>query len=208
MNDIPPTIYVAIAAVIAALISAAISLINIIISKDQKISEFRQGWIDNFRSDIAEFIANVSTLADLIDLKADIQQKRRNKDESKEAKEAEEVLSFYESKFGGTVVGMKTLIHRIQLRANPKEHAVLLERLNKLQNMFTKLYFRQDEDAFYGLQKDVIDESQSILKKEWKRVKRGEFSYRIVKYVSLLVLLFSLVFVFLYSKEWITIKFQ
>lgn len=49
MIAIPP---VAIGAIGAALIAATVSLLGLIISKEQKTSEFRQAWIDALRSDL------------------------------------------------------------------------------------------------------------------------------------------------------------
>jgi hypothetical protein len=43
----------AVGAVIAAIIAGSIALLGLIISKEQKVSEFRQQWIDALRQDIA-----------------------------------------------------------------------------------------------------------------------------------------------------------
>ena len=57
MPEYPPTILTAIAAVIAALIAAVISFISLISSKEEKVSEFRQAWIDSIREEMSCFIA-------------------------------------------------------------------------------------------------------------------------------------------------------
>jgi hypothetical protein len=53
-----PTIWVALGAVIAALVAA-------FIARSVKISEFRQAWIDGLRSDISEFMSKAHEWIDL-----------------------------------------------------------------------------------------------------------------------------------------------
>jgi len=47
---------------IGAVIAGFVSILGLIISKEQKTSEFRQTWIDSLRSDIASLIARASAL--------------------------------------------------------------------------------------------------------------------------------------------------
>ena len=44
---------VAIGTMIAAFIAGLVSLLSLIISKEQKVSEFRQAWIDALRAEIS-----------------------------------------------------------------------------------------------------------------------------------------------------------
>ena len=53
---------VAIGAIAAALIAGLISLLGLIISKEQKTSEFRQAWIDGLRSELSLVIAHANAL--------------------------------------------------------------------------------------------------------------------------------------------------
>lgn len=46
----------AVGATIAAIVAALVALLGLIISKEQKVSEFRQQWIDALRADIAATI--------------------------------------------------------------------------------------------------------------------------------------------------------
>jgi hypothetical protein len=52
----------AVGAVAAALIAGLISLLGLIISKEQKVSDFRQAWIDALRSDIAAVITHAQSI--------------------------------------------------------------------------------------------------------------------------------------------------
>jgi hypothetical protein len=49
MDNIPTTIYIAFGAVIAAIITAVITILSSVITKESKVSELRQCWIDELR---------------------------------------------------------------------------------------------------------------------------------------------------------------
>jgi hypothetical protein len=49
-------------ALLAAFVTGFVALIGLIISKEQKVSEFRQAWIDGLRSDIASFIGHADVI--------------------------------------------------------------------------------------------------------------------------------------------------
>src|SRR5271166_3862254 len=49
-------------AIVAALIAGLISLLGLIISKEQKVSDFRQAWIDALRDDIAVVITHAHAI--------------------------------------------------------------------------------------------------------------------------------------------------
>jgi hypothetical protein len=53
---------VAIGAVFAAVVAGVVSLLGLIISKEQKTSEFRQAWIDTLRAEISALIAHANAI--------------------------------------------------------------------------------------------------------------------------------------------------
>ena len=59
MNELPP---LAIGAITAALITGLVSFLGLIISKEQKVSEFRQAWIDSLRSELAALISHANAI--------------------------------------------------------------------------------------------------------------------------------------------------
>src|SRR2546430_14917042 len=59
MDISPIQFYSAIGAIIAALIGGFLSLLSLVTSKDQKISELRNQWIAEFRKELSELIAEV-----------------------------------------------------------------------------------------------------------------------------------------------------
>ena len=62
MFEIPDKAWLPAGAVIAAFITGLISLVNMLIAKDQKITEFRQAWIDSLRAEVAKFIASATAI--------------------------------------------------------------------------------------------------------------------------------------------------
>lgn len=53
LNQVPPSIYIAIGALMAALIAGLFSYLNMIAAKENKVSEFRQEWINELRNEIS-----------------------------------------------------------------------------------------------------------------------------------------------------------
>lgn len=152
-----------VSSLIVAVIGAAAAGLGLVISKENKISEFRQGWIDGLRTDMSElmtfycqldgtFINNVTdnTIVDRINLSAS---KIRLRLSSNKPTKAEE--SFLE------------LISKEVLSSTPTLPPAV----------FRRHYFK------YG---------SIILKSEWNRVKKGEIKYKICSYMSGAVLLISL----------------
>ena len=59
--------YPAVGTICAALIAGLISFVVTVLAKDQKISEFRQAWIDALRSDAAELARCLENLGRFMD---------------------------------------------------------------------------------------------------------------------------------------------
>jgi hypothetical protein len=51
----------------AALIAGLFSLLNLIIPKEQKVSEFRQQWIDSLRQELSDHIAALDSLSSIFE---------------------------------------------------------------------------------------------------------------------------------------------
>jgi hypothetical protein len=159
-------------AVAVALIAGGISLVLAVLAKDQKTSEFRQAWIDLLRDDVSKYIgicSSISTLSIVV-----------------RKKSQQEVEEFVLSKHNDFVeaAGVAT---RIRLRLNRDEHKRLIALVTNLDGL------GMDKKAFDDRIEEIVVESQSILKGEWERVKRGEFSYRVLKLISAAILLGSVI---------------
>ena len=49
-------------AILVAFVAGAFSLLGLTVAKENKVSEFRQAWIDALREDIAEFVAQAQSI--------------------------------------------------------------------------------------------------------------------------------------------------
>ena len=65
MNTFPIQALIPIGVITAALIAGFFSLLNLIVSKEQKVSEFRQQWIDSLRQELADHIAATVSLSSI-----------------------------------------------------------------------------------------------------------------------------------------------
>jgi len=97
--------------IIAALIAGAVSLVAITLSKEQKISEFRQAWIDALRADLASFLSSARAFARAMDA--------RNV-HGVESKDPGKTL-FTLEKVGEIRATAAESYYRIKLRLNPGE---------------------------------------------------------------------------------------
>ncbi len=158
---------VAIGAVCAALIAALISLLGLIISKEQKISEFRQAWIDSLRSEISALIAHANAIYGA---------------GAASFQSPSEIWKVARPDF----VGINEAAAKIRLRLNPKESEAkaVLNKIEELEQLLSPEkqmnYIKINE-----IEKLLVSEAQILLKKEWARVQSGEIVYRIARVTAL-----------------------
>jgi hypothetical protein len=151
--------------IFAAVLSAFVALVALIHAKENKISEFRQAWVDGLRSDISEGISAAATLTVVM----------QDLDKDTRAQFLSEWARLFE------------VMARIELRLNLKKvlHQRMNEHIQKTKSLLNKL---QDDPDDYDqgdwltLQTDLISASQALLKFEWDRVKRGEIFYRATRW--------------------------
>jgi hypothetical protein len=162
-------------AIIAASIAAAVSLVGLLITKDLKTTEFRQNWIDKLRDDIAEFSSFHAMIKYHIQLNGG-----EEKDTKEFKKETFKILK-------NEIIKMERVYTSILLRLNPKEHIAIIQKLDELKALYSSeavlsaKIMDTHEDELLAL-------FQGELKKEWKRVKSGELSFRIAKYSAVIIL--------------------
>lgn len=152
MNDI------GIGAVGAAIIAGLISLLGLIIGKEQKVSEFRQAWINELRECLVSYLANINAIADTI--RVAISQKISPTGLTENYKALNEAN------------------HGIRLRVNDTEEPSIallnamdeFEALASSNSRLTLTNIRAAEAKFPTASKE-------LLKFEWNRVKRGEKTY-------------------------------
>lgn len=114
------------------------------ISEKQIISPIRQVWINELRMIIAEIAS----------------------------KSAHYWAAGYEDRKDSEYYRITELEHQLKLYLNPKEndHLELMEKVNKMTNDISASNYKDDE-KFWNAHNDVMEISQTILKREWERVK-------------------------------------
>lgn len=170
MNDIPSTIFIGLGAVVAAIITGFITFINLVISKDQKTSEFRQEWINSIRNDISNYLGQFAHLHSIyLHTKGD-----------------KVTYEVYVKEGAETMQRLHSLFTQISLRLNPKEHNEFIAVLKELDDLSTSPSGLSQRDKILELNTKITSMSQEILKDEWLRVKTGEPSYiKIKKYLKI-----------------------
>lgn len=169
--------------VLAAAIAGAIAFLASVFTKENKVSEFRQAWIDALRDDISDFVGTFYWVSDIAP---------RKPDDLTEMKEE--------------FVKLERMQARIELRLNDKkEHKELLRKLHGIVRLET--FNIQDSRTRDKALHAFVAESRKILKKEWKRVKRGEITYQITKWVSLAIVLSFAVMAFLIVRGHVLVSY-
>jgi hypothetical protein len=165
----------AIGATIAALIAGTVSLLGLIISKEQKTSEFRQAWIDGLRGDLVAFLTQFNAIHDATRVKY-----------PDHAKKVETLRPLY--------MTLNSSTFSILLRINPHEDNC--KRLLDAMETFNGLSVdeaRLTTDNIRAIETEFLAASQALLKSEWRRVKSGETTFKLAKLLALLVVAGSII---------------
>jgi hypothetical protein len=169
-------------AILVAFVAGAFSLLGLTVSKENKISEFRQTWIDALRADIAELVAQAQIIfAETLEyFRLSGADYGRYLDRTQAAR-----------------LDLNRAGSRIKLRLNPreKESQELMRYIGELQSLLESPPEELEvmRQGFGPASKKVEMQTSVILTQEWKRVKKGEPGYRLAKAVAMLALLASIV---------------
>lgn len=180
---------IAIGSVTAALIAGAFSYLNLVISKEQKVSEFRQQWIDALRESISQYVSAISCLAKASATVNENVVKENGPDHVKETESCFELASkSYAS---------------ILLRINPDDTRSELKELNadflaKLESVRAAVRKDRYEEA-RQLTDELELKARRILKLEWERVKEGEPIYQVSLYIAAFITLIAVVGIGLFA---------
>lgn len=156
------TLITAAVSIVVVIITAIVSFIGLIISKENKTSEFRQAWIDELRKDISDYIALTLQHAFYY-----------SSVRSSNQGQARELINKHFSEESHNVESIYT---RIFLRLNHTgEHKEILE---VLQNSFKTYVETINKDNLSSTLSNYNAELRSktveLLKTEWEKVKEGE----------------------------------
>jgi len=155
----------------AALVAALVSLLGLVISKEQKVSEFRQAWINDLRTCLVSYIAELNSVLDNVRL---IQAGKLS--------DVSQLAAIYKS--------LNAANHGIKLRINYNEETSteLLEIMDEIERL-AQSYANLSQDKLEVLEKKFLEAAKDLLKNEWARVKRGEPAFRCMKWALLCALI-------------------
>lgn len=157
----------AIGPILTTVVAALVSVLGLIITKEQKVSDLRQAWIDELRNDLALYVSYLNAMHSSLWAGGSYQHGSSPEEAWRVSKE--------------DYSGANRTLARILLRLNPKEHVTLVELIKALDSEFYPGRLPNPE-SLDRLEHDTVSEAQAVLKMEWERVKRGEPIYRIAKY--------------------------
>lgn len=160
------------AVIIAALIGFIVAITTAVIAKEQKVSEFRQAWINELRKDVAFLLTIYNDCLFHVRLESE-----RNL--------AGKTTSFNDNE---TLKSMLFKIientNSIKLRLNPESDKILIDEINKMRETISLIAKQKSKDEIkkiYDNAKNEIDDLELnfhyALKGEWERVKKGERTF-------------------------------
>ncbi len=157
-------------AIAAALVGALASFLGLIISKEQKVSEFRQVWISSLRTELADLIAYAIAALEAVD----------DKDKRNHL----------------IMLNRATANVRLRLNAAETQHIEVLGLILELEKFF--MTSNVCEKDLNKLLKELAQKGSNLLKSEWERVKQGEDIYRLVTAwsLSIFIAIFSVLIYF------------
>ena len=166
-------------AMFAALVAGFFAFMNLIVSKEQKVSEFRQDWINSLRNSVSCYISSLTYLSSLY---------KHYSKKPKEEKDSFEMTKGVEKVYAKVNESYNDIIFRINENEKNREgkelNKAFLEALKNTREHYNKNDFSSARAACDPLR----DATKPLLKFEWKRVKNGEPNYRYSKYFSIFVL--------------------
>lgn len=163
----------AVAAALAALIAGGVSLLGLLTSKEEQVSEFRQAWIDALRADLASLVARAFAIQSYY---ATVMQHRPPPTVAEcWGKTREDYLELNQ---------VSTRI-KLRLNATETESGEVLNSLREMEALFKDLSHSASTQEIDRIVTDLERKSPPLLKKEWERVKTGEPVYRTAKGITL-----------------------
>ncbi len=157
-----------ISSLVVAVIGAAAAGLGLVISKENKISEFRQTWIDGLRSDLSELMAYHC--------------QRDGEYDPKIINQSIDKVNLFSS----------NIKLRLSSDKPTKYETALLDLIS------SEMLGRQPKLPMIVMQKRYYLYSSKILKEEWNRVKKGEGKYRVCSLISGGTLLLCAIFLIIY----------
>jgi len=186
LTSLPPTVFVAFGVITAALLTGFFSIMNMVSTKENKVSEFRLSWIDGLRNEIAEYTSAAQEI-----YRARNPTKFSGEPFHTDAEKHNLEIEFYKETKEAYARAIENL-SKIQLRLNPEHIREKPEGAEaKLMEAVLKARRLRNKDFKEVLQccEEIRTAAAPILKNTWDLVKRGEPRYRIIRTTSLFTIL-------------------
>jgi hypothetical protein len=187
MTDMLTQLLVSVGAIFVALIAGFFSYLSLVISKEQKISEFRQAWIDALRQDLCRYVSAVSAIANTNSIWDWHQKQRKPLSQIEYQKLVQPAFDTAAQSYVSIVLRLNPVERNRRLR---RSNTKFLSALRKTRDALRDDNFqeaRQFADALPG-------KLRPILKREWTRVKKGERIYRSTRWFAGIILVTALIF--------------
>lgn len=170
---------ISIGAVGAAIIAGLVSVLGLIIGKEQKISEFRQAWINDLRNCLISYLVNINNISDLV------RTRRPGVDNDQSS-----IISAYKA-LNEASNGIKLRINK-----NEKDSEKLIEVMLEFEHL-AEDNSRLTPENIRVIEERFLKRSRKLLKFEWKRVKKGEPAFIWTKRAVILTTLIMVIYFFL-----------
>ena len=172
LNQVPPTIFVAIGVFLAALIGGFFSYLNMITQKENKVSEFRREWIDELRNQIALYTSSIQNLSVISNHRDNYKGKRKD-DPFKDV----DILEMRKDAIESITKMTLMLNHKAASSDKNSHEAALLKATRKA----SKKLAASDYNGVLKSVTKIRKTAAPLLKANWETVKRGEKLYQIIK---------------------------
>jgi len=173
------------AAVIAAVVTGGFTLLQLVISKENKVSELQQGELDGLRADLSKYIAATSFLAQL-----------NARDDTTGAGYVE----LARLAFGEAATAQACLLMRLGAIPDDAPSTALATAIHGVRDLLAaKEYDDATTKAF-----ELIGQAQPVLDAHAKRIARGQPFFLFTRGLFLGVFLLSLGFLLLAGLAWLT----
>jgi hypothetical protein len=168
ITEISVAVIGAVAAITVSLVSFIVAVTSAVIAKEQKVSEFRQAWINELRLDIAVTFNSAKSCIFYLECcnKAFV-----------DKKDDKEHLDLYNNSI--SELELKQAL--IRLKLNPVKDKVFIKINSSIIESLSEIEYKKGDDNFNSQREIALKninkftvESHSILKNEWERVKVGE----------------------------------
>ena len=159
-----PTAIATLSPILAALITATVGLLGLMIAKDAKVSEFRQAWIDKLRAEIADLLTASHELIRMLVAAG-------------ETKGPDVAVLNPALRLANTAM----FSIRLRLNATEAPSKELLAIIDQIEAYSSSKTF--DQDTVENFERRLITATNRVLKAEWDMVRSGEKSYRLARFI-------------------------